>query len=142
MEIETWKSCFNFEENYEVSDLGRIRRKLSPTIYKDGRIAYFSQNILKPSLNKKGYYKVYLSVNSKKYTRYLHRLIAQTFLENPKNKETVNHINCIKTDNSVLNLEWMTNTENMNHAFNNGIFKNRDKTTIFNIKHMRDKLCR
>lgn len=139
---ENWKPCFNFENNYEVSDLGRIRRKFSPTIYKDGRIAYFSQTILKPSTTNKGYYKVYLSVNSKKYTKFLHRLIAQTFLENKENKKTVNHINCLKTDNRVLNLEWMTNKENMNHAFDNGIYKNRDKTTILNIKHMRDKLCR
>jgi len=141
-EEENWLPCFGFENNYEVSDLGRIRRKLSPTIYKDGRVAYFSQTILKPSVNHKGYYKVYLSVGSKKYTKYLHRLIAQSFLKNEQNKETVNHKNCIKTDNRPCNLEWMTNTENMNHAFKNGIYKDRDKTTIYNIKHMRDKLCR
>jgi len=141
-EEENWFPCFGFENNYEVSDLGRIRRKLSPTIYKDGRVAYFSQTILKHSIDKKGYFKVYLSVKSKKYTKRLHVLIAKTFVENPENKETVNHKNCIKTDNKPSNLEWMTNTENMNHAFDNGIYKNRDKTTIYNIKHMRDKLCR
>ncbi len=139
---ENWIPCLGFEGNYEVSDLGNIRRKLAPTVYKDGRVAYFSQTVLKPSVNHKGYYKVHLSVGSKKHSRYLHRLIAQSFLKNEQNKETVNHKNCIKTDNRPCNLEWMTNIENMNHAFQNGIYKERDKTTIYNIKHMRDKLCR
>jgi len=139
MNDEKWIDCKNYENNYEVSNLGNVRRKNNPTHYKDGRIAYFSQTVLKPSLNKKGYERVYLSVNSKKITRSVHRLIAESFLENPENKKTVNHINCIKTDNRVENLEWMTNKENMQHAFKMGIYKERDKYTIKNLGKFAEK---
>ena len=52
-------------------------------------IAFFSETILKPSINKKGYLRVYLSVNSKKITKSIHRIVAETFIENPENKKTV-----------------------------------------------------
>ena len=80
-------------------------------------------------------------IKSKKYSKLVHRLVAQSFIENKENKATVNHIDLNKRNNNVENLEWMTNKENMRHAFSNGVFKERDKTTIFNIKHMKDKLC-
>ena len=139
--MEIWKDVLNFENYYEVSNLGNIRRKEAKTIYKDGRVANFSPNVLKPSKNKKGYLRVYLSKNSKKYTKSVHRFVAEAFIDNPLNKRTVNHIDSNKENNNVNNLEWATNLENMQHAFKNGVFKERDKTTILNIKHMRKKLC-
>ena len=69
--METWKDVFGFENQYEVNQNGDVRRKQSETIYKDGRVAHFSNNILKQSPNKKGYMRVYLSKNSKKYTKTL-----------------------------------------------------------------------
>jgi mRNA-degrading endonuclease HigB of HigAB toxin-antitoxin module len=140
--MEIWKDAKGFEGYYEVSNLGRVKRKKGKTIYKDGRVAYFSQTILKQSVNKKGYKTVYLSVNSKKYTKTVHRLVAETFIKNPLNKKTVNHKDLNKENNTVENLEWLTNKENMQHAFKNGCFKERDKTTILNIKHMKEKLCK
>tara|TARA_R110002012_G_scaffold313450_1_gene525063 strand:- start:147 stop:569 length:423 start_codon:yes stop_codon:yes gene_type:complete len=140
--MEIWKEAKGFEAYYEVSNKGRVRRKKGKTVYKDGRIAYFSQTILKQSENKKGYLRVYLSKKSKKHTKAVHRIVAETFIDNPENKLTVNHKDLNKKNNSTENLEWMTNIENMRHAFNNGAFKDRDKKTILNIKHMRDKLCK
>lgn len=139
--MEVWKDVVGFENHYEVSNIGRVKRKAGLTYYKDGRIARFSETILKPSFNRKGYERVYLSVGSKKHTVSVHRLVAKAFIPNPENKATINHIDCNKLNNNVENLEWMTNTENMRHAFNQGIYRERDKTTILNIKHMRDKLC-
>jgi len=131
--MENWKEIPSFAGYYEASDLGRIRRKKGETIYKDGRVAKFSQTILKPSLNHKGYNRVYLSMKSKKYTKTVHRLVAETFIDNPESKKTVNHINMDKLDNSVSNLEWMTNKENMRHAFANGAYDERNKYCIKNI---------
>ena len=53
--METWKDVFGFENQYEVNQNGDVRRKQYGTIYKDGRVAHFSNNILKQSPNKKGY---------------------------------------------------------------------------------------
>lgn len=142
MEQEIWKDAKDFEGYYEVSTYGRIRRKKCETIYKDGRVANFSETILKQTPFKKGYLMAYLSVKTKKYTKQVHRIVAKTFIENPENKATVNHIDCNKTNNNVSNLEWMTNTENMRHAFKNGCYKNRDKNIILNIKKMRNKSCK
>lgn len=70
------------------------------------------------------YYKVNLRRNKIRYTRNIHRLMAETFLPNPENKPQVNHINGDKLDNRVENLEWVTVSENMLHnarVLKNGI---------------------
>ena len=121
-EVEVWKDVVGFEDYYEVSNTGKVRRKKGKTVYKDGRIARFSQTVLKPSVFKKGYLMVFLSVKSKKKAKSVHRIVAEAFIPNPENKETVNHIDCDKTNNHVSNLEWMTNRENTIHGTENGLF--------------------
>ena len=78
---------------------------------------------LKPSDNGKGYLTV--SIN-RKMTR-VHRIVAETFIENENLKPQVNHINGVKTDNRVVNLEWCTAQENVDHAFETGLAKGRPK---------------
>ena len=65
------------------------------------------------------YIRVALSKNGEKYYRYVHRLVAQTFIPNPDNKPCINHIDENKTNNHVSNLEWVTAKENMNHGTRN-----------------------
>lgn len=63
-----------------------------------------------------GYQLVSLMLGEKRSTALIHRLVALAFIDNPENKEQVNHIDEVKTNNHVLNLEWCTRVENMNHG--------------------------
>ena len=63
----------------------------------------------------KGYLQIDLHYKNKRGVR-IHRLVALAFIPNPDNKPQVNHINGIKTDNRVINLEWVTNSENQTHS--------------------------
>ena len=80
--------------------------------------------ILKTNKNKKGYLYVVLSKNGKSKIVRIHRLVAQTFIPNLQNKPQVNHIDGIKSNNVVSNLEWCTNSENQKHAFKLGLQNN------------------
>ena len=73
--------------------------------------------IMKPFTDKGGYLRVKLLGKTCK----VHRLVAQAFIPNPENKPTVNHINGIKSDNRVDNLEWASHTENTRHAYDTGL---------------------
>lgn len=80
-----------------------------------------SNKFLKPILYSRGYYMVHLSKNGIVKRHSLHRLIAKYFIPNPCNKPAVNHINGIKTDNRINNLEWCTISENAKHAHKTGL---------------------
>lgn len=90
-------------ENYQITDDGRVWSKKT-------------NKYLKPSLDSKGYYFVCIKNNSGKYyNQRLHRIIADAFIPNPDNKPCIDHINTIRTDNSISNLRWVSYKENNNN---------------------------
>lgn len=70
-----------------------------------------------------GYIRLDSSYNNKRIQYSIHRLVAELYIPNPENKPEVNHINGVKTDNRVDNLEWVSSTENMKHAYKLGLKK-------------------
>ncbi len=77
---------------------------------------------LKPHKNGPGYLFVSITGQNKKlYSKRIHRIVAETFVQNPDNKKQVNHINGDKLDNRAVNLEWCTHGENIHHAYIMGL---------------------
>lgn len=81
---------------------------------------------LKPH-NKNGYLAVNLYKNGKLYHRYIHRLVAETFIPNPNKYKEVNHIDCDKTNNFIWNLEWCNRSSNLKHSYDNGLKRSGEK---------------
>lgn len=88
----------------------------------DGEI-YSSKirNYLSKRIDKYGYYVVTFKINKKTVSRYVHRLVAQAFVKNKDNKPQVNHKDSNKLNNSVTNLEWVTQLENNLHSIKAGV---------------------
>ena len=132
---EIWKSIEGYEGKYEISSLGRVKSLTD----KNGKKR---ELILKPRVSKNGYLYLNLWESSKGRAKKIHRLVAEAFLPNPEGKQTVNHKNCVKTDNRVENLEWATWSENSKHASENGRLRNQFFFFFFLYgKHGKDNPC-
>lgn len=114
-----------------MSSTGIVRclgRNYENTIHNKRMTMYQKPRIVVQHYDKDGYLKVTLSKNGKRFQTMAHRLVASAFLDNPENKEQVNHINGIKDDNRVENLEWATPKENIAHSYKNCL-QGRSKRT-------------
>ena len=123
---EIWKSIPNLN-GYLISNLGRV--------YSNKRKKIISQHN-----NEKGYLRVTLYDNKQSKVFRVHRLVAQTFLNNPNNYEEINHIDGNKHNNCVNNLEWCNHLHNMQEAFKNNLIPPR-KSNKTSFKPTKVILC-
>jgi len=118
--MEKWKKIPDYD--YYVSNTGRMKSK--------------NGNLLNGS-SARGYKRIGLWKNGVANYKYVARLVATAFIANPEKKPCINHINCDISDNTVNNLEWVTYSENMDHAYKNGLIdtsKRRDPQRLNNLQ--------
>lgn len=111
---EVWKDVPDFEGHYQISNFGRVRSILTSQ-------GTYRERLRKTYLDRNGYENVDLWKLNKQYKQLVHRLVAKAFIPNPENKPTVNHIDGIKHNNVLSNLEWVTQSENLVHAAETGL---------------------
>ena len=111
---EEWRPAVGWEDWYEVSDLGRVRRTRAAMGATVG-------HILAPVRVGNGYLGLRLSRNNHAVTCTIHRLVLATFVRPSRDGEETNHVNGVKTDNRTVNLEWVTAYGNQAHARRTGL---------------------
>jgi len=111
---EQWKPIAECNGDYYISSYGRVKS-----------CRCTKEKIMKPQTNTRGYLSIGLMINGKQRMQKIHRLVANAFIANPENKPQVNHIDANKLNNCISNLEWVTQQENIQHAYKNGLFESQ-----------------
>lgn len=109
--MEIWKTVEGTCGMIEVSNQGRMRSNLRTNGF-----------VLKLTPDSKGYQRVKVTINKEKHSFKVHREVAKAFIANPLNLPQVNHIDGNKSNNSVENLEWVSNKDNVRHAISSGLW--------------------
>lgn len=126
---EEWRPVLGWEELYEVSSEGRVRSldRLKPNPLTGG-MSVIRGRVLRGRVNRGGYRQVTLSGNSRMTTRTVHRMVAQSFIPNPKGHRLVLHGPSGSLDNTVTNLRWGSNSDNMRDKRRDGTDHGLNKT--------------
>jgi len=112
---EIWKSVVGYEGLYEVNENCEVRSLHERS----------GGTFLKCRIDRAGYYTVRLSKSGVTRTHFVHRIGATAFIPNPENKRFVNHLNGNKHDNRIINFEWSTHSENIQHAYSSHLIKSK-----------------
>lgn len=124
-----WKKFIyeGIETDYSVSTEGEVRKDTT--------------NYILSQSSQQDYKFVTLLINGQQKRMRVHRMVAMTFIENPDNKPYVNHINGIRYDNNVENLEWITQSENIQHAVKTGLMQNGRKKAVIQYNLNGDRMA-
>ena len=124
-----WKKFIyeGIKTDYSVSTEGEVRKDTT--------------NYILSQSSQQDYKFVTLLINGQQKRMRVHRMVAMTFIENPDNKPYVNHINGIRYDNNVENLEWVTQSENIQHAVRTGLMQNGRKKAVIQYNLNGDRMA-
>ena len=133
---EIWKDVVGYEKYYQVSNIGRVRS--NDRLIEHGNHKFIKKGIvLKQSFTTTGYKKVELSINKKKKSTKVHRMVLMAFEGMPVGEKNVtNHKDLNKINNNIDNLEWVTTQENVTHAIESGAWENIikiDKNQLYDL---------
>lgn len=117
-DIEVWKPHPEFQF-VEVSTLGNVRT-FDREVTTNSGVRLVNGRVLKPFYNKDGYLLTKITVDGKRITKGIHRLVAETFIPNPENLSQVNHKDCNRDNNNTSNLEWVTSEYNIKYRESHG----------------------
>lgn len=134
--MEKWKNIKNYEGFYQVSNCGKVKSLKRTVTAINGECRSFNERMLTLHKSKPTErhpvirYHVELWKDNKRKVASIHRLVSEHFVPNPQGKPQVNHIDGDPSNNHYENLEWVTNSENMKHAYATGLTKPRNNKPI------------
>ena len=129
---EVWKDIDGYEGSYQVSNMGRVRSVDRVVTDKDGRVCRYKGRVLKPGVNTRGYEYIALYNDTGRSNKTVHRLVLEAFKPRVNmNDLQVNHIDGVKLNNHLTNLEWVTAHDNMLHAYDMGLIKKRSEDSHY-----------
>lgn len=133
--MEVWKDIEGYEGKYQVSNMGRIK-----SLPRNEKFCKRSEEvILKTFVCGSGYQEVILSSNGCRKPKLIHRMVAEAFVPNPKQKREVNHRDGNKFNNVYTNLEWVTPRENIQHSYD--ILQNKAHSRSVVCVETNEKFC-